>query len=347
MQFVGVPGATDASTQLQGAAARLFAGSRTRLLLNVNGSLVRYRTLTQLDRNTYSVAIETDRRLSRRTSVTLQATSQSDLINRSIGSVGDGALLTKLVTARSNDVSSTLAYRFSSELSSHMTARAQQVAFATEGFSTGRIAVANAGLDRRLGRHASIFATGEYRYSEVGGTYANLQQYTLGTNAQLSEHISLNLGAGGTVGAGLGSDIASHASGNGSLSVHSQRNIFSLDAQRVIGQQFGSTISAVQITNQFGASLSRYLTRALYVDGRASKGFSNTASGTTPRIESAEGVVAVRYATRLGATVGVGGYVRQLRNPVTVVSKGLTATFGYAWAQHGSTPTSILKTTSR
>lgn len=331
-QFTGLDNKGDASTRAGVEVARLWNAPRSRLTVTAAGSVVRFQTLSELDRNTYDVSLAAHHDFSRRANAQLAVRARSDLFNRGVNALGDGALLARVVSARSNDISGTFAYRWTPDVTAHLLVHGEQVVFDATGFADGRLVVANATLDRRLSRSTTLSMSLEDRHTEVTSSILDVQQLILSSEHTIQSHLSMRFLAGMAFGADVHSSLAQNLYGGATIIVRHPKTGFSFDAQRVIGQEFGRETSGIQVTNRAGVNANRTIARGWQVDGSASHGVTSAVQAAGQSTTSTEGTFNLRYMTRSGPTFSMGTFVRRRADRIAVTSRGITAGFGYSWS---------------
>lgn len=337
VRFASPDGAGDLTTRARLDAARLWRTRRDRVALASSGALIRFRSLSDLDRSAYSVSLDATHEFTRRTSTVFDYRLQSDLTNRSVTSSGEGSLLPGLVSARSHTASAALAYRATRMVTTRVDARAQRVSFDTPGLASGWLAVVGGDVTRRQSRFAQYSFGYEYRHSEAAQHPLDAQQLTGTSQHQLTEHLIARVTAGATFQDRAQSSSGAHFVGGAALNLVNPRDEFGAAYQRTVGQEFGRQSASAFTTDWVVLSYRRVLTKTLHLDAGGRQAWSGAAQ-QDERSTSTEGTLSIRYMSTWGPALTVGAFARRRDDRFVVAGRGMTIGVGYGWSQLRSVP---------
>jgi hypothetical protein len=338
VRFASPEGEGDLTTRARVEGARLWRTRRDRVALAVGGALIRFRSLSDLNRSAYSASLDATRALTRRTSTRFDYRMQSDLTSRSVTSSGEGSLLPGLVSAHSHTANLALAYRATRLVTTHVDARAQRVSFDAPALASGWLAVVGGDVTRRQSPDAQYSFGYEYRHSEVARNPFDAQQLTATSQHQLSEHLIARLTAGATFQSRVQSASGTHLVGGAALNLVNARDDFGAAYQRTVGQEFGRQSASAFTTDGIVLNYRRVLTRTLHVDAGGRQAWTGDTQRGDGRATSTEGTLNLRYVSMRGPALTVGAFARRRDDRFVLADRGMTIGIGYGWSQLRSVP---------
>jgi hypothetical protein len=338
VRFARPHGESDLTTRARIEGARLWRTRRDVVAVAAAGALLRFNTLTDLNRSTHDVAINATRKLTRRASAGIDVRRRSELTNRSITSAGDGSLLSGLVSQRSWAASGTYAYRVSRLVTTHLGSQVTHVSFDTPGHLGGRLFGMGADVTRRQSSASSVALGYDYRHSLAADLALDAHVLSATSLHQLTPRLGTRLTTGISLAKRVSGDIQTRFLGGGALSIQGTRDLLSAEFQRSVGQEFGRESAAEFTTDLLGVTYHRVFPKGFQLDARARQAWSHRSDGSERSTRSAEAVANARYVMTTGPALLLGVFARRRDDRLAVASLGMTFGLGYGWSQVRTMP---------